>query len=287
MSLHDPLTADRFEASSARLADPHPSLRRPVRLADIVLAGALALTGCAGGQSTQESSEESSPAESPESSAESSAPSSSSSDATASTDVPSGPASSESAAALEPAPTATSAEILDPVPVPATELQVGDCLVDPTMFLAGNDPQHNTEHDQEMENAGTEIQVVDCGGAHDAEIFHQFEVPGDTYPGTNEQDWAPLVDEECLGVAGAALGEPERGMSAWRIGYFGLTEQAWNSGARVVSCKVSHAEAAWWTGAVPSQQVHLGFDDAKAPPAVHGYDAAGNYLDPDDAAATP
>jgi hypothetical protein len=104
------------------------------------------------------------------------------------------------------------------------ELRVGDCF---------NDSAHGT-------NELGEITVVDCGSAHDAEVFGVPTLPGEPsapYPGDDEVD--RLSNELCLGEFASYVGIDYLD-SAWEFGYFLPTEESWRKyDDRLVVCTLN------------------------------------------------
>jgi Septum formation len=104
------------------------------------------------------------------------------------------------------------------------ELRVGDCF---------NDSAHGT-------NEVGEMTVVDCGSAHDAEVFAVVTLPGEPaapYPGDDEVD--RLSNELCLGEFASYVGIDYLD-SAWEFGYFLPTEESWRKyDDRLVVCMLN------------------------------------------------
>ena len=105
------------------------------------------------------------------------------------------------------------------------ELRPGDCF---------NDSAHGT-------NEVGEITVVDCGSAHDAEVFAVATLPGEPgfapYPGDDEVD--RLSNELCLDEFAPSVGIDFLD-SAWEFGYFLPTEESWRKyDDRLVVCSLN------------------------------------------------
>ena len=104
------------------------------------------------------------------------------------------------------------------------ELRLGDCF---------NDSAHGT-------NEVGEITVVDCGSAHDAEVFAVATLPGEPdapNPGDDEVD--RLSNELCLGEFASYVGIDFLD-SAWEFGYFLPTEESWRKyDDRLVVCSLN------------------------------------------------
>jgi Septum formation len=104
------------------------------------------------------------------------------------------------------------------------ELRLGDCF---------NDSAHGT-------NEVGEITVVDCGSAHDSEVFAVATLPGEPaapYPGDDEVD--RLSNELCLGEFASYVGIDFLD-SAWEFGYFLPTEESWRKyDDRLVVCTLN------------------------------------------------
>jgi hypothetical protein len=104
------------------------------------------------------------------------------------------------------------------------ELRLGDCF---------NDSGQGT-------NEVGEITVVDCGSAHDAEVFAVETLHGEPdapYPGDDEI--ARLSDELCLGKFASYVGIDYLD-SAWEFGYFMPSEESWRKyDDRLVVCTLT------------------------------------------------
>jgi Septum formation len=108
------------------------------------------------------------------------------------------------------------------------ELRIGDCF---------NDSAHGT-------NEVGEITVVDCGSAHDVEVFALATLPGEPgfapYPGDDEVD--RLSNELCLDELPSYVGIDFMD-SAWEFGYFMPTEESWRKyDDRLVVCTLNDAQ---------------------------------------------
>ncbi|MCS5734031.1 septum formation family protein [Herbiconiux daphne] len=80
----------------------------------------------------------------------------------------------------------------------------------------------------------TEVPVVDCGDPHDFEVYADFDLSGDDFPG--ESDVADSAESGCLDEF-----EPFVGIayddSQYAYSYFAPTERSWSEGDdRLVSC---------------------------------------------------
>jgi hypothetical protein len=82
--------------------------------------------------------------------------------------------------------------------------------------------------------------VVDCRGVHDAEVYHQFMVPGDqgaAYPGEDALD--DLAESECYQRFGEFVGVPYE-ISELGLGFLRPTVETWTGAGvhREVTCFV-------------------------------------------------
>ena len=85
-----------------------------------------------------------------------------------------------------------------------------------------------------------ELTVVDCGSAHDAEVFAVATLPAEPsahYPGDDEVD--RLSNELCVGEFASYVGVDFLD-SAWDFGYFMPTHESWRKdGDRLVVCMLT------------------------------------------------
>jgi len=107
-------------------------------------------------------------------------------------------------------------------------LTVGDCF---------NDPNVDEIFD---------VPIVDCSEPHDYEVFGEFDLEGDAFPG--EDALFAQADEGCLAAFQPYIGVPFE-QSTLSFSYYVPTEQSWISGDRLVSCLV-YDEAGQTTGSL-------------------------------------
>lgn len=106
--------------------------------------------------------------------------------------------------------------------VRVNDLAVGDCFIVPSG------------------SGATKVKTVDCAAAHDAEVFHTFEMTDDTvYPGKDAVRSA--ATEACAGDTFAAYigaGDPD----AYSLGYYGPSSITWLGKVRTVTCFLGAAD---------------------------------------------
>jgi hypothetical protein len=93
----------------------------------------------------------------------------------------------------------------------------------------------------------TEVPIVPCDEPHDNEIYFEYEIDGDDFPGADvvEQDSFARCEEEFEAFVGTPPADSE--LSAFPI-Y--PTEQSWANGDRVVYCAVYATDLSKLTGSV-------------------------------------
>lgn len=106
----------------------------------------------------------------------------------------------------------------DPESVDVFSLAVGDCINDAA------------------EDEVTDVEALDCALPHDYEVFSDFELEGDTFPG--DEQVQTLAEDGCLqafpAFAGIAYDD-----SVLDINYFLPTQESWETGDdRLVSCLI-------------------------------------------------
>jgi hypothetical protein len=117
-----------------------------------------------------------------------------------------------------PATDSATGEEIDQTDTDVFTLAVGDCL--------------NDTADEEV----TEVPIVDCADEHDFEVYSEFEVAGEEFPGMEAID--AEAEEKCLAefepFVGISYDESMLGYT-----YFSPTEESWTQGDdRLVSCIV-------------------------------------------------
>lgn len=125
------------------------------------------------------------------------------------------------------------------------DLRVGDCVRDVSARpSAGTGPAT-------QRRSVTEVDVVDCDVAHEAEVYAITTFPGDTdaaFPG-NEQVGV-FVTEFCQGPAFAQYVGKERNLSSLIDDDIQPSEVSWKAGRRQVICMASDPAGAALTGSV-------------------------------------
>ncbi|MDO9398555.1 MAG: septum formation family protein [Herbiconiux sp.] len=117
---------------------------------------------------------------------------------------------------------------------PATDSSTGEEIeqTDTDVFtLAVGDCLNDTEGTEV-----TEVPIVDCSAEHDFEVYSEFELEGDEFPGDDAID--SEADAQCLaafdGFVGIAYDDSQYGYT-----YFTPTEGSWTDGDdRLVSCLI-------------------------------------------------
>jgi hypothetical protein len=102
--------------------------------------------------------------------------------------------------------------------IDAFSLQVGDCIIT-----------------ADLGDQFTEIPVVPCGEAHDAEVFHSFDMPDGDYDADELKENGNRV---CYGTVKEYVGPnyykvTELGLDVY---YLGPTPSSWSNGDRTVTC---------------------------------------------------
>ncbi|MFB2581762.1 septum formation family protein [Herbiconiux sp. P15] len=120
-----------------------------------------------------------------------------------------------------PATDSTTGEEIEQTDTDVFTLAVGDCIND----TSGDDVTEVSE-----------VPTVDCAAEHDLEVYAEFEIAGDEFPGDDAV--TAEADEKCL-----AEFEPFVGIaydsSIYGFTYFTPTEASWTEGDdRLVSCLI-------------------------------------------------
>lgn len=117
---------------------------------------------------------------------------------------------------------------------PATDSQTGEEIrqTDADVFALSVGQCLNDTEGTEV----SEVPLVDCAKEHDFEVYSDFEIPGDEFPGADAID--AQADAECLTdfeqFVGISYDE-----SAYGYTYFTPTEGSWTDGDdRLVSCLI-------------------------------------------------
>lgn len=105
--------------------------------------------------------------------------------------------------------------IVDEGDVAASELAVGDCLMDPG------------------EDVFEEVRGVSCNSPHDYEIYHLATVAGLSYP--SDPAFENAAVQHCLPAFDLYTGEVYENSDLW-IGYFVPDSRAWDDGDRIMQC---------------------------------------------------
>ena len=115
---------------------------------------------------------------------------------------------------------------------PATDSSTGEEIeqTDTDVFtLAVGDCLNDTEGTQV-----TEVPIVDCAAEHDFEVYADFEIAGDEFPG--DEAVTAEADEKCLAEFEGFIGVPYDS-SVLGYTFFTPTEDSWTQGGdRLVSC---------------------------------------------------
>jgi len=122
---------------------------------------------------------------------------------------------------------------------PATDSQTGEEIeqTDTDVFTLSVGQCLNDTSGTEV----TEVPIVDCADEHDFEVYGEFELSGDEFPGDDAID--EQADAQCLD-----LFQPFVGISyddsVYGYTYFTPTEGSWTDGNdRLVSCLIGDPEA--------------------------------------------
>jgi hypothetical protein len=94
------------------------------------------------------------------------------------------------------------------------DIAVGDCL-----------------NSQSAAGTVSELPVVPCTEAHDSEVFHIYNVPGDTFPG----DFTQMRDEQCMPAFQTFVGLPYD-QSVIEVTTLEPTAETWADGDRELVC---------------------------------------------------
>ncbi|MFB2556706.1 septum formation family protein [Herbiconiux liangxiaofengii] len=117
-----------------------------------------------------------------------------------------------------PATDSTTGEEIEQTDTDVFSLSIGECLNDTS------------------ETEVTEVPLVDCAAEHDFEVYSEFELTGDDFPGTDAIN--TQADAQCLeafeAFTGISYDESTLGYT-----YFTPTEGSWTDGDdRLVSCLI-------------------------------------------------
>jgi hypothetical protein len=105
----------------------------------------------------------------------------------------------------------------DPTQTDVYSIVVGDCL----------DDQSSTEV--------LEVPLVDCAAPHDFEVYTDFAIAGDTFPGQDELD--EQADTGCFDAFEPFVGTSYE-ESQLEYTYYAPTESSWTAGDRLISCMI-------------------------------------------------
>ena len=112
----------------------------------------------------------------------------------------------------------TTGEEIEQTQTDVFTLAVGDCMND----VSGTEV--------------SEVPIVDCAAEHDYEVFHDFTLSGDEYPGDDAIQTQAV--EGCSAAFADFVGIPE-GQSQYASVPFTPTEESWNQADdRLVSCLI-------------------------------------------------
>jgi hypothetical protein len=96
------------------------------------------------------------------------------------------------------------------------DIAVGDCM-----------------SDQSATGEVADVPVVPCEEPHASEVFHTYEIPGDTFPG----DFTQVTQEQCGPAFQQFVGVPAE-QSALTLTWLEPTAQTWAEGDRELVCIV-------------------------------------------------
>ncbi|MFC7305076.1 DUF4190 domain-containing protein [Streptomyces monticola] len=112
-------------------------------------------------------------------------------------------------------------------------LKVGECFNSPTGKLEGET---------------TDIDVVDCDGAHDGEAYGTFRLDDGSYPG--ETRIAQIAEDKCAPLADSYFGDPDSAPGNIYDYYFYPTQESWSLGDREVTCLIGDENGGKLTGSL-------------------------------------
>ncbi|MGO1543507.1 MAG: septum formation family protein [Gulosibacter sp.] len=106
------------------------------------------------------------------------------------------------------------------------QLSVGDCITDTDM-------------------QGTELQTVPtvpCSQPHTYEVYHDFDIETDEFPGQGTSELDEIVADGCLGDAFEDFIGTPFSSSTLGVMYLSPTQGSWDNGDTLVSCMVYEGE---------------------------------------------
>jgi hypothetical protein len=132
-------------------------------------------------------------------------------------------------------------EITEAGGVGAFVIKVGDCVNMPT------------------EDIVTSLEGLPCADPHDAQVFDEFQMVGETYPVADALETE--ARDGCLWRWSAAIGANFDDMPDYDLTYFTPSPESWDTGDREVSCIIVRTDGAKMTASM------LGAGATTAPPA--------------------
>ena len=115
-------------------------------------------------------------------------------------------------------------------------LQVGDCFSEPNL--------DSIPTDEAGEEASVTVDVVPCDEPHQAETYHQIQLDGGDYPGSDAIDARAA---ECVTAFRAYVGVPYR-RSRLDFVYYFPTSASWRLGDREIVCSLVNRDLSDLTG---------------------------------------
>ncbi|MFM9372019.1 DUF4190 domain-containing protein [Streptomyces sp. Da 82-17] len=100
----------------------------------------------------------------------------------------------------------------------------------------------------DLDGVTTRVDIVDCAGPHDAEVYGNFQLEGGSYPG--DTGIAQRADERCGDLGAAYFGDASALPADAEESYFYPDSRAWAQGERGVTCMVGARGAGKLTGSV-------------------------------------
>ncbi|OLT24664.1 hypothetical protein BJF83_06790 [Nocardiopsis sp. CNR-923] len=116
------------------------------------------------------------------------------------------------------------------------QLSVGDCFIEEEMNSAF------------LSDGVSEIPILPCDEPHNAEIFHTFDVAGDTFPG-EDVIWAE-AEETCQGQAFTDYLGVSWAESEYYTNQLVPTSGSWASGDREIVCYANTLDGELFTGSL-------------------------------------
>jgi hypothetical protein len=115
----------------------------------------------------------------------------------------------------------------------AGELKVGDCFDDPAGVTEVTDVQHHP-----------------CTEAHNAEVIHIGDLPGDDATYASEATIDTFIESNCLTAWQAYTGKSYEEEVVLGLGYYIPSDEGWKEGDRQVICYAAREDGAPMTTSV-------------------------------------